>query len=124
MNEPVDNIYYALGQLAYAIARADGNIQDEEKMVLHSIVVQEARTHGIDLDISEIVFELMQRDNTDTETSYTWAMNELKRNKQYFVPVLREKFIKILERVARAYPPVVIEEKTLLERFRREVRGL
>jgi uncharacterized tellurite resistance protein B-like protein len=124
MTEPVENLYYALGQLAYAIAKADGNIQDEEKMTLHTMLIQEARAHGIDLDISNIIFELMQRDNTDSEKSYTWAMNELKRNSNYFIPVMCDKFIKILEKVARAYPPVVEEEKTLLERFKREVKTL
>lgn len=124
MAEPLENIFYALGQLAYAIAKADGNIQDEEKMALHSILVQEARRHEIELDISAIIFELLQRDNTDIERSYTWAMNELKRNSHYFVPAIREKFINILERVARAYPPVVPEERRLLERFKREVRML
>ena len=121
--EPIENLYYALGQLAYAIAMADGNVQPEEKLALQAILAEEARKHGVGED-AEIVFNLMERDETDAMKSYEWAMNELRRNSHYFIPALREKFVKILERISRAYPPVVEEEKRLLERFKREVKTL
>lgn len=124
MQEPLEDLYYALGQLAYAVARADGNIQNEEKMALQAVLVQEAREYGIEFANSSIIFELLQRDDTGVEKSYEWAMNEIRRNRQYFIPALQEKFIKILERVARAYPPVVEEEKRILERFKRDIRNL
>jgi hypothetical protein len=122
--EPIENIYYALGQLAYAVARVDGNIQNEEKMALHAILIEEAREHGIEFSGSEIIFELLNRDDTDVERSYAWALNEIKRNQQYFIPAIQEKFIKILERVARSYPPVVEEEKRILERFKKDIKAL
>jgi uncharacterized tellurite resistance protein B-like protein len=120
--EPIENLYYALGQLAYAIARADGNIQPEEKLALQAILAEETRDHGVDFDNAEIVFNLMERDETDALKSYEWAMNELKRNSHYFIPAIRDKFVQALERIARAYPPLVPEEKRLLERFKKEVR--
>lgn len=120
--EPIESLYYALGQLAYAIARADGNVSPEEKLALQSILAEETREHGIGFENAEIIFKLMERDETDPMKSYEWAMNELKRNRHYFIPALREKFVRALERIARAYPPVVSEEKRLLERFKREVK--
>ena len=122
--EPIENLYYALGQLAYAIAKADGDIQPEEKLALQSILAEETRDHGVDFDNADIIFRLMERDETNAIQSYEWAMNELRRNSHYFIPALREKFISALERIARAYPPVVAEEKRLLERFKRELKTI
>jgi uncharacterized tellurite resistance protein B-like protein len=121
---PVQNLYYALGELAYAMAKADGSIQNEEKKLFHEIVTQEIEQHNIDFDYSEIIFNIMEKDKTDVETSYTWAIKEIQNNKHYFLPELRKKFVSIMERVAGAFPPVTVQERVLLERFRSDINSI
>jgi uncharacterized tellurite resistance protein B-like protein len=121
---PVQNLYYALGELAYAMAKADGSIQREEKELFHEIVTEEVGNHNIDFDYSEIIFTIMEKDKTDVETSYNWAIKEIETNKHYFLPDLRKKFISVMERVAGAFPPVTIQERVLLDRFRNDIGAI
>lgn len=122
---PIQNLYFALGELAYAIAKADGTIQKEEKQMLHDIVTEEVKkNHNIDFDYSEIIFTIMGKDNTDSESSYEWALHEMKLNSHYLKPELKVKFQKILEKVAEAFPPVTPQEQKLLDRFQDDLKTI
>ncbi len=118
---PVENLHYAIGELAYAVARADGEIQREERKKFHSIVEAELRCKDYNFDVSDIIFQLMEKDKFDTETTYKWAMNEIKTNSHYLSPKLKETFIKVMEKVAKAYPPVTSKEKNVLDKFKADI---
>lgn len=121
---PLQNLHYAMGELAYAIARTDGNVQKEERKKFHYIVSAEFHCHDYDFDISEIIFKILDKDKTDTETTYKWAMDQIKLNSHYLSPKLKEIFIKVMEKVAKAYPPVTMSERNLIERFRYDISGI
>lgn len=121
---PSQNLYYALGELAYAIAKCDGVIQEEEKRILHDIVTSEIRKDNIDFDYSEIIFSIMAKDATDVETSYGWAISEIRNNRHYFNEGFRETFVSVLCKVAEAFPPVTAQERTLIDRFTKDVKSL
>ncbi len=118
---PLQNLHYALGELAYSIARADGKVQESEKKRFHSIVAAELRLGNYDFDLSDIIFQIMDKEHIDTETSYHWAMNEIRLNSHYLSPELKQTFIRVMEKVARAYPPVTIQEKELLDKFKTDI---
>jgi len=121
---PVQNLYFALGELAYAVAKADGQIQKEEKQLLHDIVTKEVNADNIDFDYSEIIFNIMGKDNADAETSYNWALQEMKLNSHYFKPELRNKFWDVLLKVAEAFPPVTPHEQKFLDRFKKDLKTI
>ncbi len=121
---PSQNLYYALGELAYAIAKSDGAIQEEEKRTLHDIVTREVQKDNVDIDYSEIIFSIMSKDATDVETSYGWALSEIRNNRHYFNDAFKETFVTVLCKVAEAFPPVTAQERTLIDRFRNDVRKL
>ncbi|HEY0031029.1 MAG TPA: TerB family tellurite resistance protein [Bacteroidia bacterium] len=119
---PLENLHYAIGQLAYAIAQADGAIQKEEREKFHALVAVELRCKDYDFDISDIIFQILDKDNyTDARTSYESAMKEIRLNSHYLSPNLKETFIKVITKVAKAYPPISEEEESLLERFKKEI---
>jgi hypothetical protein len=60
----------------------------------------------------------------DAKTSYDWAIKEIRLNSHYLSPELKDKFLQVMEKVARAYPPVTIEEMNLLERFKKDIAPL
>ncbi len=67
-----ERLYYALGQLAYAVAKADGKINGEERQKLHDIVVKESNCHNHNINVSEIIFHLLDKGdvfNSETATS-------------------------------------------------------
>ena len=122
---PLQNLHSAIGELAYAIARADGTIQKEERQKFHDIVAAELRCKDYDFDISDIIFQILDKDKyIDSQTSYDWAMKEIRLNSHYLSPQLKETFIKVMEKVAKAYPPVTNEEKEILERFKKDIEPL
>ena len=120
----LENLHYAIGQLAYTVATADGYIQPQERQKFHDIIAAELRCKNYDFNVTDIIFRIMEKDKLDPETSYNWAMNEIKLNSHYLSPQMKETFIGVMEKVAKAYAPVTISERNLLERFRFDISGI
>jgi uncharacterized tellurite resistance protein B-like protein len=120
----IENLHYAMGELAYAVARADGTLQQEERRKFHDIVTGELQNKKYSFNISDIIFHLMDKDKYDTKTTYDWAMRQIRLNSHYLSPELKEKFIDVMEKVAEAFPPVSVEEKDIIERFKEEIEPI
>lgn len=118
------NLHYAIGELAYAIAFADGKIQQEEREKFENIIAAELRSKNYDFDISDIIFKILEKEKQDVETVYEWAMSEIKLNSHYLSPVLKQTFIIILEKIAKAFPPMTGEESKLIERFKKDIEAI
>jgi uncharacterized tellurite resistance protein B-like protein len=121
---PLENLHYAIGEMAYAVAYADGKVQKEERKKFHDIVAAELRCKDYDFDISDIIFQIMDKDKTDSETTYKWAMDQIRLNSHYLGPKLKETFIKVMEKVAKAYPPVTAGEQNIIDRFKKDISGI
>jgi uncharacterized tellurite resistance protein B-like protein len=115
---PTENLHYAIGVLAYAVARADGEVQKEERDKFHSIVEAGLRCRDYDFNVSDIIFKVMDRDKSDAKDAYDWAMEQIRINSHYLSPSLKRTFISIMEKIARAYPPITIDEQHLIEKFK------
>ena len=121
---PTENLHYAIGEMAYAIARADGAVQKEERQKFHDIVEAELRMQDQAFNISDIIFKLMDKDKTSTKDAYNWAMDQIRLNSHYLSPQLKETFIKVIEKVAKAYAPVTIDETDIIEKFKKDIAPL
>lgn len=121
---PLQNLHYAIGELAYAVARADGEVQKEEKLKFHAIIMAELRCKNCDFDVSDIIFQIMDKDKVSTQTAYDWAMKQIRLNSHYLSPELKATFVKVMEKVAKAYKPVTVDEKLLIDRFREDIAPL
>jgi len=118
---PQQNLHNAIGELAYAIARADGTIQKEERKKFQDIV----ECNDNDFDVSDIIFQLLEKDKfIDSKTAYDWAIKEIKVNSHYLSPDLKATFIRVIEKVANAFPPVTAEEQSILEQFKKDIAPL
>lgn len=118
---PIESLHYAIGELAYAIARADGTVQKEERNKFHDIVAAELRCKDYAFDVSDIIFRMMDKDKPDSATSYKWAMDEIRLNSHYLSPELKKTFIRVMEKVAAAFPPVTVTEKDLISKFKNDI---
>ena len=54
---PVENLHYAIGQLAFAVAFSDGKVQREERERFQNIVVSELKGKEYGFNVSDIVFQ-------------------------------------------------------------------
>ncbi len=121
---PIENLHYAIGEIAYAIARVDGEVQKEERLKFHNIVEAELRCKDYSFSISDIIFQVLDKDKTSATYAYDWAFGEIKTNSHYLSPKLKATFIKVIEKIAKAYPPVTLEENNLIERFKKDIEPL
>lgn len=119
-----ENLHYAIGQLAYAIACADGEVQKQEREKFHSIVLAELRCGDNSFNVSDIIFRIMDKDKIPTREAYDWAMKQIKTNSHYLSPELKTTFINVMEKVAKAYKPVTIDEMLLIEKFRKDIEPI
>jgi len=124
MQTPIQNLHYAIGELAYAVARADGAVQAQECKKFHDIVEAELRCKDYDFDLSDIIFRIMDKDQHDSQTVYNWAMHEIRTNSHYLSPQLKKTFIMVMEKVAKAYPPVTDNERKIIEQFRMDMETI
>lgn len=119
---PNENLHMAIGELAYAIACSDGLLQKEERQKFYKIVEAELRMKDYAFDVSDIIFRILDKERLmDAQTTYDWAMKEIELNSHYLSPQLKNTFIKVIEKVAKAYPPVTAEEKALIDRFKKDI---
>lgn len=119
-----ENLHYAIGQLAYAIACADGDVQKQEREKFHSIVLAELRCGDNSFNVSDIIFRIMDKDRIPTREAYDWAMKQIKTNSHYLSPELKATFINVMEKVAKAYQPVTLDEMLLIEKFRKDIEPI
>lgn len=116
------SLYYALGIFSYAISKADGVIQQEEKDELHKIVEEETE-HAMDFQYVEIIFKILQRDKPGFEDVHKWALDALENGKYHLTDKIKEQFIQVMKRVAEAFPPKSPEEHELINQFIEEIRS-
>ncbi|MGZ3921326.1 MAG: tellurite resistance TerB family protein [Bacteroidia bacterium] len=119
----LESLYYALGEMAYAIAKADGKVQREERDRFNKIISEEIKNDSL-FDISDIIFRMLDKVKLDAQTAYDFAIKQLRLNSHYVSPALKEKFNRVIEKIAGAFPPVTKEEKQMLDRFRIEMSSI
>jgi uncharacterized tellurite resistance protein B-like protein len=111
----IEALYYALGEMCYAIAKATGRLTESEKERLHQILQEEFKVSGGLIDPTEIIFHLLKKEDMDSQTAYNWAIHEVKLNSQYFSESLKAHFIHVIERVMAAFPSITEEEQKLAD---------
>ncbi|MEI6020058.1 MAG: hypothetical protein WCR21_02935 [Bacteroidota bacterium] len=121
---PNDSLHYAIGLIAYCMAAADGKVQLQERQKLKSIVDAELRCKDDAFEVTDIVFQMMDKKHIDRESTYNWALHEIKNNSHYLSPVIKATFLSVISKMATAFPPVTPEEKVLYEKFAAEIEPL
>src|SRR5690606_18304384 len=117
------HLYYALGALAYAVAKADGKVQREEKEKVKEIVSVGIK-HSMDFNYTDIIFQLLQKDKMGFKEVYSWAMRSFELGKYHFSSEMKKDFINVINQVAEAFPPESDEERALIARFSEDINSL
>ena len=118
MNEK-ESLFYALGHLAYAVAMADGSVQNEERQIVHDIVTREIKDSvNPEINISEIIFSILQKQEEDVNITFNRGIKELENCKKFMNEDMRAKFVDILYKVAEAFPPIEQGEAAVIDKFK------
>jgi hypothetical protein len=119
-----DNLHYALGELAYAIAATKGKLKKDAYRKFHSIVEDEIRMYDPDFDISDIIFRLLNKDHVSVKEAYKSAFHILEANSHYLSPKLKLSFIRVIDKVTMAFGPYNDEEFEMVSKFKQEIESL
>lgn len=121
--ESKQSLYYALGIMSYAIAQADGVVQHEERDELHKIVTEEI-DHNMDFQYVEIIFNILQRDKPGFEDVHKWALDAIEQGKYYLTKDIQTQFIRVMKKVADAFPPKDNSEHDMINQFIQDLRNV
>lgn len=118
------SLFYGLGQVAYAVAQADGKVQREEREKLHKFLKEEINRIDADFDYTDIIFQLLDKEHIDFETSYKWGIDSMKLGSHKLTSQLRWEFVDLLCKVAESYPPTSKNEMEIISRFLQDLRKM
>lgn len=118
------SLFYGFGQIAYAVAQADGKVQREEREKLHQFLKEEINRIDADFDYTDIIFQLLDKEHIDFETSYKWGIDSMKLGSNKLTNQLKWEFLEILCKVAESYPPSTKAEMEIITRFTKDMRGI
>lgn len=109
-----EKLYNAFGELIYAIARADGAVQDVEEEALIKVL----NNHPWSKEI-KWSFDYEACKENCVSDAYDKAMNIFKEHG----PDPEYKFmLEVMTEVAEAFHGIVPEEKELIDRFKRDLK--
>ena len=110
----------ALAELAYSIALADGELEEKEKIAFNEIIESEL---GKSAWSAKNRFNILEeRISPNIEQSYKFAMFAIKTNKKDFSPDLEQRFIHVIERIAKSVEGLRKDERDLIDRFKTDIR--
>jgi uncharacterized tellurite resistance protein B-like protein len=110
---PQQDLFVGLGSLAYAVAKADGEIYKEEEQIFTALLRKQ--THG---DIALFALRLKAQWNCLPEEAYQFAFRRFSANIQDFSRRQKEYFFFILHQVAQARQGICADENAILKRIR------
>ncbi len=125
--------YTALGQLVYAIAKADGSIQTEEigkifNFVISQLVELEQKTgRGKDALLAfntEKEFHRLRDENKSVKEAFLKFADFLDANKDNFDEKMKTTCLNLMENVALAYNGIEPPEKALLDKAKEKIQNL
>lgn len=120
----IQKIYYAVGELAYLVALADGEVQNSEMNKVHAIVVNELKKHNPSFEYSEVIFSVLNGEKQNLDFVYDSAIYELKSASNYLTDDLKKQIISVLTKVAEAYHHVTLGEHAIIEKVHRELNKM
>lgn len=118
------SLFYGIGQIAYAVAQADGKVQREEREKLHAFLSEEIKKIDDDFNYTDIIFQLLDKEHIDYATSYKWGIDSMKLGSHKLTNQLRWEFLELLCKVAEAYPPSTNKEMEIITAFTHDLRKM
>ena len=113
------NLYRAIAELGYTIAKADDVLEPEEAKAFYRIIQQELGEEA--RHIAESRFDILESHlSPSVDEAYNHAMYVIKRNKSALDEDMIEKFKNVIMEVAQV-AGICKEEKAIIDKFQRDI---
>ncbi|HVD98818.1 MAG TPA: TerB family tellurite resistance protein [Cytophagaceae bacterium] len=119
----LQNIHIAMGSLAYAIAKADGIIQEEEKKMIQQLAQKEFELSDTDNEWISSMFNKLEKENISLDEAYNYAIDTLDANRYDFdfTDSVKSKCISFMEKVSESFDGISGEERQIIDRFKQDM---
>ncbi len=115
----LSSLYLGFGNLVYALAKADGRVQNEEADTVRQLLAEQP--FG---ELAQYAFTLLEERNVSVEEAYAFGMRRLTDNRKALNDSLKKQFVDMLLHVAGAHDDTSRKEQDMIKRFRRDLRRL
>lgn len=115
-------IYRAIAEMAYVIAKADKGLSAEERITFTEIIEKELEMHSW---VAQSRFELLDEvTQPSIDIAYNEALHDLKKYREFLTPELKEKAIRVLQKVAESCSGYSEKERLIIDRFRADLKAI
>jgi uncharacterized tellurite resistance protein B-like protein len=118
------NIHMAMGSLAYAIAKADGQIQEQEKEIIRKLAQKEFELNDSDNEWIKNMFANLEENQITLEDAYNYALDVLEANRYDFDfdQSMKEKCVRFMERIAEEIDGVSADEQMIIKKIKMDIK--
>lgn len=118
-----ENIHRAMGSLAYAIAVADGTIQQKEKEVILQLATKEFQLSDTDSEWINAMFTQLESQQIGMNEAYDFAMDTLEANRHDydFDDAMKSRCVSFMKKIADAFGETDYKETSVIERFSSDI---
>lgn len=129
----IRSYFTALGQLVYAVAKADGSVQTEERakifqFVISQLVSLERETgrgkQALEAFYLEKEFHRLRDKGVSMDDAYDMFLEFLEENRKDFDDEKKETCLSVMEKVAEAYRGIEEPERKLMDKIRKKIESI
>ncbi len=122
MNIEKQELYRGIAEMAYVIAKADKGLSAEERIAFQKIIQEElAFDSWAALSRFELLDEVTQ---PSVEIAYNEAIHDFRKYKSFLTTELKEKCLRVLQKVADSCSGFSEKEALIMDRFKRDLADL
>lgn len=119
-----EELFYGLGIVAFAVAKADGAIHATEKKELHELLERWCEQIEVEFDVTEIIFSILANQKPAYAAGYDEGMRHIRLGSAHLTSKLKEMFIYLIKDIAHAFPPVTAPEKDIIASFTHDIQTI
>ncbi len=115
-------IYRAIAEMAYVIAKADKGLSADERMAFNNIVEEELQLNSW---IAQSRFELLDEiTQPSIDQAYNEALHDLKKYRDHLTEDLKARILRVVTRVAESCSGYSEKERIIIDRLKGDLKSI
>jgi hypothetical protein len=122
--------YVNLGRLLYAVAMADGEVQDEELQAMYRMVIKELsdeqlfNQEHVNVFHTEFEFEALMDRKASKQEAFDSFIAYFDLNHSHFTPEMKSVTLHAVEKIASSFQGVVASERMMIDALKKRINML
>jgi hypothetical protein len=115
-------LYRCIAELAYVMAKVDRGLSSEERIAFYKVINEELQ---YDAWAAQSRFELLDEVvEPNIDKAYNEAIHDFRKYRKYVTPEIKDKTLKVIQRVADACNGFNEKEALIMDRIKKDLRDL